>query len=253
MSIAPERGSSGGRPRPPPHSAIAYHPDANDIWVAANYPSEEAATNAARGACGETMRDDCKAVWQRGSGFIGAARTSAGSIVLSVHNSRRNVQAGLDDACKDVELGCTPLGIFASDTEFRGRFNRGSDTNIRSPRDLSTIRNIYAASSWLKGPGDDGSFWVASGHRTREAAQAVALSLCQQNGPRGVACELTTYTGQGVLLMFRHTTGSAILAEANEARAREALTKKCRRLSLVDCKVVHIQTARQPGTFQGKF
>jgi Domain of unknown function (DUF4189) len=235
--------------------AVAYHPDANDIWAAALYASKEGARNAATTACESDMRVEtwgCKWTWQTKGGYLGVARGADGGIYTATAPKKNEVQKLLADACKVYELGCTPIGMFKHTDDFRTRGNRNAPDNIRRPKDMANLRKLYASASWVGGASHTGKFWAATGRSTMKQAQDDALALCHIQNKENPACAIVATTGNGVILSYKRGTDNAVIVEQSEARARQAVAQQCQREKLT-CNVIDVLDARQDGVFEKAF
>jgi Domain of unknown function (DUF4189) len=236
-------------PRPPAYAVIASHPDANDIWVAAMYPDRDSAWNAAMRQCGNAMGAGCEWGWTVNNGPIGAALGANGTVHWAVGRDKKAVQKSLDAMCKDYELGCTPIGFFNGRSEFRGRRKYKDDDNIRFPKDVNSVRKTYAASSWMTGGSYDGKSWVASGYSTQKEAEDVALNACYIKNNNNSSCQVVVATGNGVVAFYNTGESDSVIVEQNEARARQAIEKRCKRLNR-KCTINGIYDARSSGVFE---
>lgn len=235
---------------PPSIVAVAYHPDANDIWVAAQYPTKASARIAAMDPCGAAMGQGCEWTWQ-GRGVLVVARGADGQILWATHGKKSEALKMLADQCKLYELGCTQIGTFKHDDEFRGR-NRTAPDNVRMPKDMQNLRKRYAAAAWITGNGQSNKFWVASGRSTRKEAQDDAVALCQIQSNENPNCAVVASTGDGVMLSFNKGASQSVIVEQSEARARQAVAQQCRREQLA-CTVHAVFDARQDGVFEKAF
>ncbi|MBN8502261.1 MAG: DUF4189 domain-containing protein [Sphingomonadales bacterium] len=234
-------------PRPAPYLAIAVHPEANDYWIAAMYPDAYSAMYAARNKCNEVMGGGCNAIWQ-GSGYIGAARTVNGEVLWIVDQNKGKIKSQLGDWCKSYQLGCIDTSIYHANSEFRKNRSK-TGPNIRGPNDLATVRNQYAAVSWLAGDAYDGRGWIASGYASAKQAQDVAMNSCKLRSNNNKPCGVGITTGNGVVIAFKTSDGERFLAERDEARARKAVDIYCKQEKLT-CKVHYVYDARSRGTFE---
>lgn len=234
-------------PRPAPYSALAYHPDAEDYWIAAMYPDAQSAMFAARETCNAVMGGGCKTVWQ-GKGFIGAARTATGEVYWMIDTSKDKIKQKLSALCKPFELGCIDVSIYHSNSEFRPNRNR-TGHNIRMPKDPYRVRKLYAAVAWLAGDGYNGKGWIASGYATPKQAQDVALNACKLRSGEKLPCEVAITTGNGVIVVFKTSQGERYLAEQSEDRARRSVAQFCKREKLT-CSVHHVYDVRERGAFE---
>jgi hypothetical protein len=235
-------------PRPDPYSAIAFHPDANDVWVAAMYPDAFSAKTAARDRCSEVMGEGCETTWQ-GKGYLGAARGPNGFIYWTGDGSKAEVKKYLDKWCAQISpLGCTPLGIYHSDSEFRRNRSR-TGPNIRDPKDLQMIKKRYAAVSHMADGSYDRKSWIATGYATQKEAENVALSICQIRSKESKKCSVGSSTGNGVIAAYSDGKIDAFLVEQSEVRARQAVAAQCKKQGIT-CKVHSVYDARTTGTFE---
>lgn len=235
---------------PPSIVAVAYHPDANDIWVAAQYPTKAAARIAAMDPCGAVMGNGCEWTWQ-GRGVLIVARGADGRIVWATNGKKSEAMKMIADQCKIYELGCTQIGSFKHDDEFRGR-NRNAPDNVRMPKDLQNIRKRYAAAAWITGNGYNSKFWVASGRATLKEAQDDAVALCKIQSNENPNCASVASTGDGVLLSFRKGPSHSVIVEQSESRAMQAIAQQCKRERQA-CTVHEVFDARQEGMFEKAF
>ncbi len=233
--------------------AVAYHPDANDIWAAALYVNKESARNVAMAACETAMGiGGCNWTWQTQGGYLGVARGADGGIYTATARKKNEVQKLLADACKVYELGCTQIGMFKHNDDFRSRANRNAPDNIRMPKDMANLRKLYAAAAWVVGAGHTNKFWAATGRASLKQAQDDALALCHIQTNENPACAVVTTTGNGVLLSFMKGTDHSVIVEQSEARARQAVAQQCQREKLT-CNVIDVLDARQDGVFEKAF
>jgi Domain of unknown function (DUF4189) len=234
--------------------AIAYHPDANDIWAAALYVNKESARNVAMAACETAMGvGGCGWTWQTQGGYLGVARGADGQIYSITDRKKKDVQKRLADACRVYELGCTQIGMFKHTDDFRSRSNRNAPDNIRMPKDIQNIRKGYAAAAWVTDKSFDKRFWVASGRATKQEAQDDAVALCKIQTNENPSCISTTVTGDGALLAFsKEGVNYSVIVEQSEARGRQAIAQQCKREGVV-CTVHHVFDARTAGVFEKAF
>ena len=234
-------------PRPAPHSAIAYHQDADDYWIAAMYPDAYSAMYAARNECNRAMGGGCKAVWQ-GSGYIGAARMGNGDVLWIVDQNKNKIKTQLAEWCKPFQLGCIETSIFHSNSEFRKNRAR-TGPNLRVPKDPAIVRKRYAAVAWLAGDGYNGKSWIASGYATAQQAQDVALNACKLRSNNNLPCTVGIVTGNGVIVAFKTSDGVRFIAEQNEDRGRRSMVEYCKQQKLT-CAVHHVYDVRDRGAFE---
>ena len=226
-------------------SAVAWHPDASDVWASARYQNQAAANDVALRHCNEVMGSGCEVIWQV-NGFIGAAISPNGNIMWSANSSRGKVKKSLEDQCKEFVLGCVPIGIFKSTDGYE---TDGKWINIRKPQNMALLRKKYAAVAWVMGQGYDGTSFIATGYATYPEASSAALAECQKHyGPK-LKCEIVVGTGNGFIQAFRSVEGDNFLIDQSVSRTQQALPMICKRQKLKNCVALKMYDARQPGLF----
>lgn len=233
-------------PTPPAYSAVAFHRDASDVWIAAMYPDAYSAKVAAKARCDREMGGGCNTGWQ-GKGYIGVARGADGTVFYAIDGQKAAVNKALAEQCKIHELGCTPIGLFKSHDEFRKRPYRGD--NIREPKDLASLHKKYVAAAWVSDSGYDGMVWVASGYDSSEQAQSVAMNLCRIKRNGNPACKVGAVSGNGFILFYTDGVEDGFVIEQTEARVKQALAQRCKR-SKRSCTVRAMHNARESGAFE---
>jgi hypothetical protein len=234
-------------PRPVPYAAVAWHPDASDVWVAAMYPDQGSARSAAIEQCSSAMGEGCQWTWQTGRGYIGVARAPNGSIFVGTDLNRTKMQKSMAETCKDYIVGCTPIGMFHTESEFRPARRRTGD-NIRYPKDPQTLRKLYGALAG--GIGDH--FFMAGGHSSAKEAEDQALAACRATMSSAGNCTSLTWTGNGYITIFKGPSDDRLfMIEQTLDRRDAAVTKYCSDRKW-KCTLERTFDVRRPGVFTYK-
>ncbi len=247
------RDDSGGAPRQPAapsnsyaapsnsYAAIAWHPDAADIWVDGNYVGPGVAERGALDACNKVMGGGCSSTGEWWNSSMTVIRNKEGYFSNGWNGDG---EAQRRQALADCSAGqLLPCEVFATIR---------SSTNRRSPG--ASARKYFAASAWVDGGAADGynaTLYVASGYRSADAASAAAIKACADATSR--KCEMNALTGNGFIQAYRLIgSGESATAETSAKRAKEAAQANCKKRG-VTCELQAQFDARKPGIFVHEF
>lgn len=223
------------------YAAIAWHPDAADIWVDGNYSGgENIAEREVVAACNSVMGGGCSLAGDWGNSSMAIIRDRNGSFYRGWAGEggaeRRRVLA----ECSAKQL--LPCEIFATIR---------SSTNRRSPG--PSARKFYAVSAWVVGSdGYDHKLYIASGQRSADAATAAAIKACRDATSR--PCESTALTGNGFIQAYRMDGNrDSATVETSAKRAQEAARVNCKKQKGTSCELQALFDSRKPGLFVHDF
>jgi hypothetical protein len=223
------------------YAAIAWHPDAADIWVDGNYSGgDNIAQREVLAACNSVMGGGCSLAGDWGNSSMVIIRDRNGSFYRGWAGEggaeRRQVLAD----CSAKQL--LPCEIFATIR---------SSTNRRSPG--ASARKFYAASAWVVGlDGYDHKLYIASGQRSADAATGAAIKACRDATSR--PCESTALTGNGFIQAYRMNGNSdSATVETSAKRAQQAARVNCKKQSGTSCELQALFDSRKPGLFVHEF
>lgn len=223
------------------HAALAWHADAGDVWVDGNYVS--ANNIAERGAL-----DVCNRVMGGGCRSPGSWSNSSMAIIRDRGGDLFNGWLGEGGAERDKVLAeCSAKQLVPCEVIATIR----SNTNRRSPG--ASVRKLYAVSAWVAGTdGYDGKLYIASGHRTRDAATDAAIKACADATSR--KCETNAWSGNGFIQAYQMDGGNGgATAETSAQRAKEAAQINCRKQNSKSCTLEAQFDSRKPGLFVHDF
>lgn len=237
-SSAPAPSSSGSES----HVAIARHPDAADIWVDGNYSGayNDAEANSIE-MCNRVMGGGCTTG--------GKWWNSSMKILRDSHGDFHNMWMGGDAAQRQQAMAdCSakqllPCEVFATIR---------SSTDSRNPG--AEVRKYYVASAWVvgnKSSGYNNKLYVASGHRSYEAASAAAIKACSDATSR--KCEINTWSGNGFIQAVRMDSSESGIAETSAQRAKQAAQRDCKQQKSKKCDLQAVFDSREPGLFVHDF
>jgi hypothetical protein len=224
------------------YAAIARHPDAADIWADGNYSGayNDAEANSIE-MCNRVMGGGCTTG--------GKWWDSSMKILRDSHGDFHNMWMGGDAAQRKQAMAeCSakqllPCEVFATIR---------SSTDIRNPG--AEARKYYAASAWVignKSSGYNNKLYVASGHRSYEAALAAATKACSDATSR--KCEINTWSGNGFIQAFRMDSSEYGIAETSAERAKQAAQLNCKQQKSKKCDLQAVFDSRKSGLFVHDF
>jgi hypothetical protein len=232
-------------PAPPAeaHAAVVWHPEAADVWVDGNYTgSNNPAEGVALDACNKVMGGGCTAAgtWWNSSMAIIRDRNGYFYKGWAGDGGAEREQVLADCSAKQL----LPCEVFATIR---------SSTNRRLPG--ASVRKYFAASAWVAGGVDDGynfKLYVASGHRSADAATAAAIKACADATAR--TCESNALTGNGFIQAYRmNGSDDSATAENTSKRAKEAAQANCKKLKSTICELQAQFDSRKSGLFVHDF
>jgi hypothetical protein len=242
------RDDSGGGPAPAPQSsgsyaALAWHPDAADVWVDGNYTGpNNISESSALDACNQAMGGGCSATGTWSNSSMSIIRDKAGYFYKGWNGEggaeRKQVMAD----CSAKQL--LPCEVFTT---------IGSGTNRRSPG--ARARKLFAVSAWVVGGADDGynaKLYVASGYRSADEATAAAIKACSDATSR--PCESNALTGNGFIQAYRmNGSDDSATVETSAKRAQDAARANCKKQKSTACELQAQFDSRKPGLFVHDF
>lgn len=236
------RDDSAGAPAPQAapnnsYAAIAWHPDAADVWVDGNYVgANNNAEGEALAACNNVMGGGCSSggTWWNSSMTILRDRNGFFYKGWAGEGGAERKQVLADCSAKQL----LPCEVFATIR---------SSTNRRSPG--VSARKLFAASAWVVGGAADGydsKLYVASGYRSADDATAAAIKACSDATSR--PCESNALSGNGFIQAYRmNGSDDSATAETSAKRGQEAARANCKKLKATSCELQASFDGRKSG------
>lgn len=210
-------------PQQSTYGAVAFHPEAADVWMQGGLPSKGMAEKLAVAACNQVM----------GGGCIGTGDWSNSSVVVvrSVGNNFRLVWLGEGQAELRATLAeCAAQQLLPCERYATFDSSRPSYTPGRG------VRKTYVAVAWSTATLNN-KLYVASGLSSSIEARDQALSACRAANPSG-QCDVPT-NGSGFIQVGQSSpNGEASLftvMENTPDRAEQAARVNCQRLKSANC------------------
>lgn len=246
MPICGPRPEGDRLPQTPPtivnrYGAIAWHADADDVWMVGNQDfGGSALENHALEACNRAMGGGCKS--------IGSWNNSSMSIIRDRYGFLYNAWNGDDGATrKKVLADCSakqPLPC-----EVVKKF--GSDRFSYVP-DPARARKLYAVAAWVDGTeGYDDKLYIASGYSDGYEAERIAMDACK--AATGRQCKVAGFAANGFLQTYILGAGDhSVTPETTAKRAGEAAKVLCKQKKQ-KCVLQAAYSSRERRTFVHDF
>lgn len=242
------RDDSGAAPAPAPapnnsYAAMAWHPDAADVWVDGNYlGSDNIGETEALAACNAVMGSGCTAAGTWWNSSMTVIRDRQGYFYKGWAGEGGAERKQVLAECSAKQL--LPCEVFATIR---------SSTNRRFPG--GAARKYFAASAWVVGSetdGYDGKLYVASGYRNADEAIAAAIKACADATKR--KCDSNALTGNGFIQTYRLNGGDdSATVETSAKRAKAAAEANCKKQKSKSCELQALFDSRTPGLFVHDF
>lgn len=216
------------------YGAVAWHADADDVWMAGNWNGPGPAEGEALAACNRDMGGGCTSIGEWNNSSMTIIRDSQGSL-WNGWNGQGG--AGRKRALADCEakqiLPCEVLHSFSADK--------------RGYNPAPTARKHYASAAWVFDESYDGRLYISSGQRSATAANEAALAACAA-ATASKACRIASAVGNGVLQPYLMDRANSVVVERTAKRAAKAAATDCKRKK-GKCTVQRTYDSRTPGNF----
>ncbi|MBL9065094.1 MAG: DUF4189 domain-containing protein [Sphingopyxis sp.] len=221
------------------YGSIAWHPDADDVWMEGSYDGPNTAERNALAACNQAMGGGCTSIGEWHNSSMRIFRDRSGALWSGWHGDGgvRSKKALADCSAKQL-LPCEVLGTYSS----------SKNRHLPKP----TARKLYAVGAWVEGTeGFDSRLYIASGQRDAATAERLALDACTKATRQ--RCAILTFVGNGVIQTYRLGTGDqSATVESNAKRAAQAAQANCKKRGQ-SCTLQRVYDSRTPGEFVHDF
>lgn len=214
------------RPPPPPASyvAVAWHPDARDVWAIWNHPSGSVASVDARGACEMVMGSPCQIAQEGSNGSVVIARSADGNLHSTGAATPDAARKQMLQACAKGGHKCEIAHVFTAVMP-----PQGEPVPEKYFPDGSAIRpekRRFAAGAWSN-YGARPKLWVASGRTIKRGAERAAILECQAQG-RGT-CAVAFSTDASQIMVYRDANGTGrVVSGADKSELERKADAACK-------------------------
>lgn len=218
--------------------SVAFHADADDVWMAGNRSNADTARRAALEACNRAMGGGCTSIGDWNNSSMTIMRDSQGGLWNGWDGQGGASRKRVFDECSSNQLlPCEILHSFGAD---RRRYDAPP-----------SARKLYASAAWVFSEDFDGRLFIASGHASAAAADAAARAACTA-ATASAACRIASAVGNGVIQPYRRNGDTSLVVERTARRAAQAAAADCQRKN-GRCTVQRSYDSRTPGQFVHDF
>jgi hypothetical protein len=201
--------------------AVAWHPNANDVWATWNHRTEAKSTEKALSACKEAMGEGCTIAVNGWNSSVAIARDQDNIVWQAWGNTPETARQKVLTACTEKKAGCQILHLFTAEPILaRGIFTKKQKSYFP---DRAAVAPRYAMIAW---PEDISTVpskwqtkvWIVSGQGIAAEMEQRLLSQCQKDS--GTQCKTKQNNMNGVV--FRYRNESQGFVAWNMAHSRQA-------------------------------
>ena len=101
------------------YGSLAWHRDADDVWVATGY-GNKGQDQATIDACNAVMGSECTAIGEWSNSYVSVARDQNGGLFAGWGTSSRRAKQDASKSCdKENVLPCLPIGTYWTENAAR--------------------------------------------------------------------------------------------------------------------------------------
>jgi hypothetical protein len=236
--------------------AVAWHPNATDVWATWNHRTEAKSTEKALNACTEVMGKGCTIAVNAWNASVAIARDQDNHLWQAWGDTPDNARQKVLSGCAEKKAGCQILHVFTGEPlKRRGIFTKKPKhyfpTNVKrlpTAPQADTSRGFLAIAWTGLPPQAWPNLVVASGYPTVQEAEKAAIARCQVESKQtcvsfGVVDD-RTYPMFAVYLYGEKQ--AYWYANTTEKSLEKAADDHCREGG-VTCQKIGVFDARQPG------
>ena len=229
----PSQGRTSAPPVPQPptyrYIAVAWHPDAADVWATWNRPSEKSATENALGACSKIMRNGCTIALSAWNSTVAIAQSDIGG------NLNTGWGAKPDGAREKAMEACAAK---SGTCKIKHQFTVNINSDVKSYYPGKSVsRQAIVMIAFPEGPVSEQRWahkaWLVSGQGGYEYSRQMVLNQCKKDS--GLTCTTphmavghVETNSNGVIASYFHPVkGTFWFASASKQEAETKVRKYC--------------------------
>lgn len=236
--------------------AVAYHPEAFDVWIMGGYTKRDTAEKNARELCGinmlikgggdEELIKSCTLAFSSFNNVASIARGMNGDLYFATGNLSEESDAAVLANCRKQNDFCSVFRQWVA----HPRITYAPSEEAHQPE--GKFRKIYASAAWPRESISDNpadiAVYVTGGHPSKVAAERAALEACQQQSAHPCVTARTV-SDTYIVLMKRSDKQVSITSSPTEAMVTTIAKEVCGN-GLI-CTVASVVPATQEGV--GKY
>lgn len=228
------------------HIAVAWHPDATDVWASWQHSEGKEAEAAALAACNAMMGQGCTIASSGYNSSIAVAQGPDGFLYVAWGEDKSKAKKNVLTQC--VRPNCVIKHQFSVAAEWLpvDAFMHHLPQDNYSPKILEAYS--YGLVGWPKASVDSkwqGKVWLVTGGKNFETTKKQLLDRCKKD--TGVDCDIAQTTGSTHLIQFvNNSTGlSSWAADFSKADAEKQMNKACKKTK-DKCSLINTFDAKTP-------
>lgn len=228
------------------HIAVAWHPDATDVWASWQHDAAKEAEATALAACNTDMGSGCTLASSGYNSSIAVSWGPDGFLYVAWGETKDKAKKNSLNQCG--RPNCTTKHIFSVEASLLpvDEFMHHYPEHNYSPKTKETYR--YGIIGWPKATVDakwQGKVWLVTGGKNFEATKKQFLDRCKKD--TGVDCEITQTTGSTHFIQYvNNSTGLISWAvDFSKSDAEKQMKNACKKIN-VKCSLINIFDAQTP-------
>lgn len=235
--------------------AVAWHPNASDVWAVSGARSDEEGKREALALCQAEMKDGCTIASAGSNGSIAIARSSDGLLWRGWGATPKKAKEEVLASCLKEGARCVHEKTFTGrpSMQLMGTFSPSWLLVRHVPPPGAPLRSRYGALAWVEDSDVrwDRTVWVSGGLDTVEEAEKASLVQCGKDSQ--LKCKIARWSSNGIIILFRDDQDSLRvsggLSESDANKAAKDVCKKAKRR----CETLATFDARQAGVIRKSF
>ena len=205
--------------------AVAWHPNANDVWEIRHNWTQKGATGRVLAACNKVMGGGCTLANWAANGAVVVARDENGVVIKTGTGiSAKTAQSDLMRICSDEGKTCritqgwetSPIDASYRDMDFSQEYYPAQE------QVLNTF--VYLAWPKIAPPAWKNKTWLASGRGSREMEERV-VQKCEDD--TGTECTAGQPAMNNVVVAYLFGTDAGFFSSATLDKAVAGIKAKC--------------------------
>lgn len=228
------------------HIALAWHPDATDVWASWQHDEAKAAEASALARCSAAMGPGCSIASSGYNSSIAVAQGPDGFLYVAWGEDKSKAKKNVLTQC--ARPNCVIKHLFSVEAEWLpvDRFMHHLPQDNYSPKKLETYR--YGMVGWPKTEVDakwQGKVWLVTGGKNFDVSKKQLLDRCKKD--TGVDCDIGQTTGNTHLIQFVNNSTGLIswASDFSKADAEKQMKKACKQTK-DKCSLLNTYDAKTP-------
>lgn len=234
--------------------AVAWHPNASDVWAIWNAQSEEEAKEGALRLCTVAMTKGCVIANVGSNSSISIARASDGTLWSGWGETPKKAKMAVLASCQKQGARCIYEKTFTG-KPYRDAAGTMPLVKLEyyAPPFQAPLRNRYGALAWIEATDArwDETIWMSSGHNTQEEAGDAVVAKCEKDSK--LKCKVVQSNSNGFIVLYRDDQAALRVSGAQSADDAEKWSREVCKKAKRSCKTLAVFDVRQPGLVTRSF